>query len=261
MAPSELYSKSALYSQFEARAEGACAETEVQVETLTKAYETENGPVSALRGVSLEFPSNSFTALLGKSGCGKTTLLRLIAGLEVPSEGRVSCSVPRRHIGYVFQEARLMPWLSVTDNIRFAEIGGEGGPFGDVDRILRTLGLTDFARAFPHELSGGMAQRVALGRTLFCRPRLILMDEPFGALDWFTRRALQEDLLRLWREGGSTILLVTHDIDEALTLAGDVVVLREGRTAGRFEVGRPYPRNPADLLLLRERVLSLIEGG
>jgi sulfonate transport system ATP-binding protein len=236
----------------------------VRVENLTKIYETENGPVTALRGVSLCLPAGSFAALLGKSGCGKTTLLRLIAGLENPSGGEVFCSVPRRHVGYVFQEARLMPWLSVADNIRFAELGGisakaRGEAFGDVDRILRTLGLTEFSKAFPHELSGGMAQRVALGRTLFCRPRLILMDEPFGALDWFTRKALQSDLLQLWQEGGNTILFVTHDIDEALLLAGYVVVLREGEVIDRFQIENPHPRNSAELHSLRERILLSIE--
>ncbi|MDR1378088.1 MAG: ABC transporter ATP-binding protein [Synergistaceae bacterium] len=230
----------------------------VRVENLTKIYETENGPVTALRNVSLSLSAGSFVALLGKSGCGKTTLLRLIASLEKPSEGEVFCSVPRRHMGYVFQEARLMPWLSVADNIRFAELGGVFSG-GNVDPILRTLGLSEFSKAFPNELSGGMAQRVALGRTLFRKPHLILMDEPFGALDWFTRKALQSDLLRLWQEGGKTILFVTHDIDEALLLADHVVVLREGEVTDRFQVESPHPRKSAELYSLRERILLSIE--
>jgi sulfonate transport system ATP-binding protein len=239
----------------------------IRAGNLTKIYETESGPVTALRNVSLHLPAGAFAALLGKSGCGKTTLLRLLSGLETPSEGTVSCSVSRRHVGYVFQEARLMPWLSVADNIRFAELGGGAGrpaereeAFGDAERILRTLGLSEFAQALPHELSGGMAQRVALGRTLFCKPRLILMDEPFGALDWFTRKALQGDLLRLWQEGGKTVLFVTHDIDEALLLADCVVVMREGEVIDRFPVDRPHPRNSAELYSLRERILFSIEG-
>ena len=210
----------------------------VRVEELSKVYGTRGGTVEALSGVTLEFPQGSFTALVGRSGCGKTTLLRLIAGLEQESGGRIVRSVPRRQVGYVFQEPRLMPWLSVIDNIRFAARGGgTAEDFGDADEILGSLGLSGFARSLPHELSGGMAQRVALGRTLFCRPRLILMDEPFGALDWFTRRALQADLLRLWRAGDRTIVFVTHDLDEALTLAERVVVLRNGRAAGTFPVG------------------------
>jgi sulfonate transport system ATP-binding protein len=241
----------------------------IRADNLTKIYETENGTVTALRGVSLRLPAGAFAALLGKSGCGKTTLLRLIAGLEAPSEGSVSCSVSRRHVGYVFQEARLMPWLSVADNIRFAELGGSGKhkhsaegdeEFGDMAQILRTLGLSGFANAFPHELSGGMAQRAALGRTLFCKPRLILMDEPFGALDWFTRKALQDDLLRLWQEGGKTVLFVTHDIDEALLLADCILVMREGEVTDRFPVEQPHPRNSAALSSLRERILLSIEG-
>lgn len=232
----------------------------VRVEEVSKVYRGRGGAVEALRGVSLEFSEGSFTALVGRSGCGKTTLLRLIAGLERESGGRIVRSVPRRQVGYVFQEPRLMPWLSVAENVRFAaRAGGPAGDFGDADGILRTLGLADFARCLPHELSGGMAQRVALGRTLFCRPRLILMDEPFGALDWFTRRTLQADLLRLWREGGRTIVFVTHDIDEALTLAERVVVLREGRFAGTFGVDGELSAEAR--MELRERILAAIELG
>jgi sulfonate transport system ATP-binding protein len=251
----------------------------VRVENLTKVYETGNAgnagnsenseknslSLTALRNVSLELPAGAFAALLGKSGCGKTTLLRLKAGLEEPSSGAVSCSFPRRHMGCVFQEARLMPWLSVADNIRFAEMGrkkvaGEDAPFGDVGEILRTLGLPGFANAFPHELSGGMAQRVALGRTLFCKPSLIVMDEPFGALDWFTRKSLQADLLSLWMKGGKTILFVTHDIDEALFLADRVFVMRDGAVTGAFRVEQPHPRD-APCPSLRRQILSSIENG
>lgn len=232
----------------------------LRVEAVSKAYRGRGGTVEVLKGVTLDFPKGSFTALVGRSGCGKTTLLRLIAGLEREFEGRIVRSVPRRQIGYVFQEPRLMPWLSVLDNVRFAARGG-GTPedFGDADEILRSLGLSEFARCLPHELSGGMAQRVALGRTLFCRPRLILMDEPFGALDWFTRRALQDDLLRLWRTGDRTVVFVTHDIDEALTLAERVVVLREGRAAGTFRVGRDDSAEAR--FALREGILSVIGVG
>lgn len=234
----------------------------LRLEKLTKTYKTGNSSVVALDGVSLQLPPGSFTALLGRSGCGKTTLLRLIAGLEKPDSGRLACAVPQRNIGYVFQEARLMPWLTVEENIRFAAAGRRGGikKPGDPVRIMQTLGLAAFAEALPHQLSGGMAQRVALGRTLFCSPGLILMDEPFGALDWFTRRALQQDLLRLWQEGGKNILFVTHDIDEALSLADRVVILSKGKIVDRFVIDGGYPRKPAELLLLRERILSATDG-
>ena len=159
-----------------------------------------------------------------------------------------------------------MPWLSVSDNISFAAFGGGGKNgesrnkrvWGNVDEILAKLGLEAFAGAFPHQLSGGMAQRVALGRTLFCNPSLILMDEPFGALDWFTRRSLQEDLLRLWQEGGKTVLFVTHDIDEALMLAGRIVVMREGEVADSFNVDEAHPRKVEKLACLRERILETL---
>jgi sulfonate transport system ATP-binding protein len=237
----------------------------VRVKNLTKVYETESGSVAALRNVSLDLPSGAFAAFLGKSGCGKTTLLRLIAGLEEPSSGAASCFMPRRHLGCVFQEARLMPWLSVADNIRFAEMGRkkeagcDAGQFGDVGEILRTLGLSGFANAFPRELSGGMAQRVALGRTLFCKPSLILMDEPFGALDWFTRKSLQTDLLNLWMKGGKTILFVTHDIDEALFLSDRVFVMNDGEVTGSFVVEQPHPRD-APCPSLRKKILNSIES-
>jgi sulfonate transport system ATP-binding protein len=230
----------------------------LRIEGVSKAYATENGPVMALRGVSLDLPEGSFTALLGKSGCGKTTLLRLIAGLEAPSEGKLSMDMPLIQVGCVFQEPRLMPWLSVEGNVRFAELGRGSGDFDDAGRILAALGLSKFSKAFPHQLSGGMAQRVALGRTLFCKPSLILMDEPFGALDWFTRRALQEDLLRLWQEGGKTILFVTHDIDEALMLSDRVVVLREGSVTDRFMIESAHPRDSAGMFPLRERILRTL---
>lgn len=230
----------------------------VRIEGLGMTYSTENGPFNALKDISLDLADGAFVALLGRSGCGKTTLLRLIAGLEKPTAGNVTCSVEAERIGYVFQEARLMPWLTVAENIRFAARNGkkrkEG--FGDVEEILNKLGLKGFARALPHELSGGMAQRVALGRTLFCKPALILMDEPFGSLDWFTRRALQEDLLRLWREGGKSVLFVTHDIDEALVLADRIVVMHEGRIVDRFkmeEKGREEERSR-----LRARILKAL---
>jgi sulfonate transport system ATP-binding protein len=149
--------------------------------------------------------------------------------------------------------------MSVADNVRLAELGrGGSGDFDDVYRILETLGLSSFSKAFPRQLSGGMAQRVALGRTMFCKPSLILMDEPFGALDWFTRRALQEDLLRLWQEGGKTILFVTHDIDEALLLADRVVVLKEGAVTDRFGVDAAHPRDSSDLFSLRDRILRTL---
>ena len=233
----------------------------LRAENLSKAYDTANGRVEALKNVSFDLIERSFTALLGKSGCGKTTLLRLFAGLEQPTGGSVATGAPMPRVGYVFQEPRLMPWLSVTQNIRFAERASslEYRTFGDADRILKMLQLKEFANLLPHELSGGMAQRVALGRTLFSEPSVILMDEPFGSLDWFTRKALQDDLRRLWKEGEKTILFVTHDIDEAMLLAEEIVVLRDGAVAGCFGIkgsgdgGRGSAR-------LRERILGTIDG-
>jgi sulfonate transport system ATP-binding protein len=233
----------------------------LRAKNLSKIYDTANGRVEALKNVCLDLNDGSFTALLGKSGCGKTTLLRLFAGLEQPTEGSVSAGVPMHQVGYVFQEPRLMPWLSVEKNIRFAERAGsrKSGAFGDADIILDILKLREFADLLPHELSGGMAQRVALGRTLFSKPSIILMDEPFGSLDWFTRKALQDDLSRLWKEGEKTILFVTHDIDEAMLLAEEIVVLRDGASAGRFGV-EGLRDDSRGFARLRERILETIEG-
>lgn len=230
----------------------------VRISHLRKTYAAGEREVDALADVSLNLARGSFTALLGRSGCGKTTLLRLLAGLEYPSSGTIETGVASERVGYVFQEPRLMPWLTVQENICFAKKGRARTAFGDVWKIMQTLGLSEFAKAMPSELSGGMAQRAALGRTLFCDPDLILMDEPFGALDWFTRRGLQEDLLRLWSEGDKTILLVTHDIDEALLTAENVVSLREGRVVDSFEIPLSHPRQASDLLVFRERALSAI---
>jgi sulfonate transport system ATP-binding protein len=234
----------------------------LRAENLSKTYDTANGRVEALKNVSLDLNEGSFMALLGKSGCGKTTLLRLFAGLEQPTEGSVAVGVPMHQVGYVFQEPRLMPWLSVEQNIRFAEKASseKSRAFGDADRILDILKLKEFANLLPHELSGGMAQRAALGRTLFSKPSIILMDEPFGSLDWFTRKALQDDLSRLWKEGGKTILFVTHDIDEAMLLAQEIVVLRNGAVSGRFGVGEEPGDGGHRRAQLRERILGTIEG-
>ena len=190
--------------------------------------------VEALRDVSLTLNRGDFVALLGPSGCGKSTLLRLIAGLDQPDGGDLHRAVAPTEIGYVFQDATLLPWANAADNVwlplRLRGISrAEAAP--RVQEALAQVGLSGFAQARPHELSGGMRMRVSVARALVGRPRLLLMDEPFAALDEFTRHGLQDDLLALWRQLGCTVVFVTHSLYEAAFLARRIVLMsaRPGR--------------------------------
>jgi sulfonate transport system ATP-binding protein len=207
--------------------------------------------VRALDGVSLEVAPGEILVIIGGSGCGKSTLLRAASGLEVATQGRVALdgeiiSAPHEKIGLIFQEPRLLPWLSVAGNVAF---GLSELPKAErakrVGLALERVGLTDKARVWPRELSGGQAQRVAIARALVTRPSVLLLDEPFSALDAFTRAELQDHLLDLWEEGRPILVLVTHDIEEALVLASRVVVMRAqpGRIAGILDVPLPRPRD------------------
>ena len=202
------------------------------------------GGVEALRDVSLRIDAGDFVALLGPSGCGKSTLLRLIAGLDQPDGGALRWQEGHApgvgDVGFVFQDATLLPWASAADNVRLPlRLRGVAGADDAVRAALTRVGLEGFETARPAQLSGGMRMRVSIARALVTRPRLLLMDEPFAALDEFTRHRLQEDLLRLWRELGCTVVFVTHSIYEAAFLARRVVLMtpRPGRIA--TELGSP----------------------
>lgn len=210
--------------------------------------------VRALDRISMDFPPGSFTTIVGRSGCGKTTLLRLLAGLQSPDTGSLRHGAQDR-IGYVFQEPRLMPWLTVRRNVGFG-LGREEATPDAADRIasvLARVGLTGFADAYPAQLSGGMASRVAIARALVLRPTLLLLDEPFAALDAFTRRDLQGELVRLWRADGPTVVFITHDVEEAVLLGQRVAQMEHGRLTGIHEVPLPYPRDATDAALLPHR--------
>jgi NitT/TauT family transport system ATP-binding protein len=197
-----------------------------------------NGTV-ALEDVSLAIGSGDFVALLGPSGCGKSTLLRLIAGLDQPDTGRIVWDGARGDIGFVFQDATLLPWASALDNVRLPlRLRGRDGAHGQAvaRAALARVGLAGFEDAKPRQLSGGMRMRVSIARSLVLQPKLLLMDEPFAALDEFTRHALQDDLRRLWASAGCSIVFVTHSIYEAAYLARRIVVMspRPGRIAAEI---------------------------
>jgi sulfonate transport system ATP-binding protein len=226
--------------------------------------------VRALDGVSLRVEAGEIVAIVGGSGCGKSTLLRAAGGLDAPSDGTVTLDgkaivEPHQKIGIIFQEPRLLPWLTVADNVGF---GLEDRPRRErqerVAAALDRVSLSDKAAVWPRELSGGQAQRVAIARALVTRPSVLLLDEPFSALDAFTRIELQEHLLDLWAETRPTLVLVTHDIEEALVLADRVVVMRPqpGRIAGSVAVmsSRPRDRMSAVFEEQKRRVLSLLDS-
>ena len=213
------------------------------------------GPVRALDGIELSIGEAEFVALLGPSGCGKSTLLNLLAGFEAPSEGGISfagtpVSRPGPDRAVVFQDAALLPWLSVQDNVTFGLRMRGDPPAGYAARtaeLLHLVGLQGFEEALPAQLSGGMRQRVGLARALVMQPRALLMDEPFGALDAQTRLAMQQLLLDVWQTLRTTVLFVTHDIDEAILLADRVCVMtaRPGRILRSIPIELPRPRSLA----------------
>ena len=209
-------------------------------------------PLQVLDDIDLEVAPGEFVALLGPSGCGKSTLLRLVAGLEPATAGRLTQDgAPITHPDpsriVVFQDPTLYPWRSVRDNVALGlQARGVLKTQGHrVDEALQRVGLSDFAKAFPHQLSGGMAQRVALARALVNDPRLLVLDEPLGKLDSLTRIAMQSELVALWQRSGFSALLVTHDVEEALFLANRVIVLsdRPARVVAELTVDLPYPRH------------------
>ncbi len=233
------------------------AETAVSCEKVSVRFTSERGTVTALDNIDLAIPRGSFLTLLGPSGCGKSTLLRVMADLIAPSSGRISVlgGAPQaaresRQIGFVFQDPALLAWRTVLENVSLPlEVGGGRALQGAraPRELLSLVGLTGWEQAYPHELSGGMRQRVAIARALVSGPRLLLMDEPFGALDEITRDRLNEELLQLWETTGTTIVFVTHSIYEAAFLGQSVLLLaaRPGRVREQVPVTLPMPRRLA----------------
>jgi NitT/TauT family transport system ATP-binding protein len=225
----------------------------VEIKGVSKQFELQGERIEALRDAHLSVPKGEFVCLIGASGCGKSTLLRILAGFEQPTRGEalmwgmpVSGPAPAR--GMVFQDYGLFPWLNVRRNIGFGP-ASRGRPAAEVretvERFIALVGLQRFAEAYPHQLSGGMKQRVAIARVLANDAELVLMDEPFGALDAMTRERLQDELLEIWRRTGLTVVFVTHSIEEAIFLADRVVVMSPGpgRIDSEMRIALPRPRD------------------
>jgi sulfonate transport system ATP-binding protein len=240
----------------------------VDLAHISKSFVVNGASFEAIRDFSLLVESGEFVSLVGPSGCGKSTLLRLIAGLDGPDSGLIEIGGrpvygPGLDRGIVFQDHRLFPWLSVESNIRLS-LRRSPLPEAQKDRVVRDLialvGLSGFERAYPHQLSGGMSQRAAIARALAPHPEILLLDEPFGALDSLTRARLQNEFLRIWEHEGITMLMVTHDVEEAVFLSDRIVVIepRPGRIRRVLEVplSRPRRRADPDFIALKEEVLS-----
>lgn len=241
--------------------------TVLEISHLDKKFQIKGEPVNVLEDIHLTVKKGEVISIIGASGCGKSTLLKLITDLEEPSGGEIDIAGekvtgPSEKCSMIFQEARLFPWLTVAENIGF--------PLDDkkytreerkklVDEHIHLVGLDEFRNAVPSQLSGGMQQRVSIARALVTRPEILLLDEPFGALDAFTRINMQEELLRIWEQEKTTMLLVTHDIDEAIYLSDRIIVLSAKPAHVKadipVELGRPRDRSSEDFLYLRRKVM------
>jgi len=235
--------------------EKSLSEPHIVIDAVDAVYDAADGDLVALDGIDLSFARGEFVSIIGPSGCGKSTLLRIIGGLMAPTNGRVLIDgkPPReaqreKQVGFVFQDPSLLPWRTVDDNVRLPLQVNRHKTGREPERLVDLVGLSAFKRYYPHQLSGGMQQRVAIARSLVTSPSLLLMDEPFGALDEITRSAMRYELLRIWRseaeERNTTVLFVTHSIAEAILLADRVIVFtpQPGRVAADIRIDLPRPR-------------------
>lgn len=206
----------------------------IELRNIKKTYSVDNQKVDVLNGIHLLVPEEKITVILGRSGCGKTTLLRIVGGLENANEGEILFHTVHK-TAFVFQEPRLMPWLNVWENVRFG-LKKQDYDSERIQKMIDVTGLQGFEKAYPHQLSGGMQQRAAIARALVYEPSFIMMDEPFAALDYFTRSQMQKELLRLQQECRISFLFVTHSIDEALLLGDKIVIIENGQIKSEFTI-------------------------
>lgn len=240
---------------------------EIKIDHVGKRFTNPDGSkVVALNDVNLTIEPGTFVSLIGPSGCGKTTLLRAIAGLNVADEGAVYLDgekivKPGHERGYAFQQSNLFPWLNIEKNIAFGlkARGIYKQEKEEVDRFIELVGLKGFEKSYPHQLSGGMCQRASLARALVGHPKVLLLDEPLGALDAFTRMNMQNEILRLWEEHNMTMIMVTHDVDEAVYLSDKVVVMsaRPAKVEQIIDIDLPRPRVRAQDVFLKYRTKIL----
>lgn len=223
------------------------------IDDIRLVYKTSRGPLTALDGLSFSLARREFVSVLGPSGCGKSTLLKLVTGLLAPTQGRITLAGvevtgPRPDVGIVFQQPTLLPWRNVLNNVLvpIRARGGDVAAYRDkATALLDLVGLSDFQKHYPHELSGGMQQRVGIARGLVHDPELLLMDEPFAALDAMTRETMMDELQRIWMSASKSVLFITHSIPEAVYLSDRIVVMgpRPGRVIETIEIDLPRPRN------------------
>lgn len=243
---------------------------EVAIRDLSKTFAINGRQLTVLKDLNLEIEAGECLVIVGASGSGKTTLLRVLAGLEQADGGAVTIDgEPLRGVGperaVIFQEPRLLPWLTVLDNVAFGlEVRGEAKEARErARRAIKLVGLDDFEEAYPRQLSGGMAQRVGIARALSVQPGILLLDEPLGALDAMTKITMQEELARIWSEENVTMILVTHDLEEAIYLADRVLILpkEKGNAPKLIEVDLPRPRDRSEARFVRYREQLLNEFG
>jgi len=241
----------------------------LEIKSVSKSYPVgRNRWLDVLSEVSFDVRSGHFLSLVGPSGCGKSTLLRLIVGLDTDYEGDIflhgeRIAGPSLARGVVFQSHRLLPWLTIGQNIALSLENTDWSTEAKKETIrelIALVGIAGFEKAYPHQLSGGMAQRAAIARALANKPEILLLDEPLSSLDAITRMRLQDELLRIWRTEGSSIILVTHDVDEAIYLSNEIVVMSaDGRIAKRFAISSPLPRDRASNEFIELKRLVLTE--
>lgn len=246
----------------------------LEIKNVSKSFlKTETNDVThALEEINLTIKKGEFVSIVGTSGCGKSTILRMIAGLVGPTEGEIlfngeKITGPSPKRGMVFQKANLFPWLTVEKNLSFSlrMQGKYKGNEGKVEHFLEMIGMQDFRKDYPHQLSGGMAQRVGLVRTLINEPEILLLDEPLGALDAFTRMNIQDEILNMWKEQGNTVIMVTHDVDEAIYMGTRVLVMepRPGKIKEDIQIELDYPRNRSSQKFTdyRNHILEMLDFG